>query len=430
MRHERPGRLSRRLLALVAAAALVIATLAVGSAGARERPGLSEATTATTVPDEAPVEAADRDALRPAVEAYMAEKGVSFDEAVAQLQEMAELTGFADTVRAKDGYAGFKIETTAAGVSGVLALTPGARVRVPAGLDVTTAPARLAERDLPAFSDSMRSQLEAAGVQHVVAVTYDPFEDEVVVWRADVPAASLDARSAVAAQTRSLLGPEFARTPVRFATATMTDASWGGQDEEKYGHFLWFHWESGHCTSGFGVSKLISGVWKYGYLTAGHCRELGGTGWKVLRGPNTYTVVGYHNKTLGGYKDRVVFEAGGASYLVKVSPASNQDMVSTPTHLYQGSFYCHYGSNSNDQDCSTLNAVNVPGSYAGYSFWFFEAGTAATCIKGDSGGPVWQPNYPYSSIPAGLIEASYQDNDQCLYLSLDDNLAGSGWALL
>lgn len=361
------------------------------------------------------------DDLRSPVEQYAAQHSLTFAEATNELQSITRLTQYADSMRGAVGYAGFKVERTTDGVEGVLAMVETAGVSLPTDLSIRVVSAKVAEADHKTFGRDLVDDL-VSEVPNVAAVTYDPFSDQVTVWR-DEGVEPASQRVLLANRVRASLGSDFATTSIVFDNVVSASLARGGERLQED--------DGGLCTTGFGVSKWIGG-WKYGYTTAGHCEALNGPGWDVLHSGNTYPVQNYYDQRIGWYWDREFYEAGGASWLTRVASSTYQDMSSSPTHLYQGAFYCHYGSRSNDQDCDTLVGVNLVFTQGPWTFYLFVPGPAATCTTGDSGGPVWQPNFPQISIPAGIIEAgtTWPAETDCWYLALDDQLGGTGWNML
>lgn len=424
---------SVRRSATLLLAALLLGSMPGASAGANDH--AADSVTTTTVVPAAPGDASLSqipDNQLPAVEQFAREYGLTLDRAWEALIEQAELTDYADSVRSLPGYGGFRVTMASTGeVRGVLAVTDPSAITVPPGLPVTLVVAALPESSIPSFSAAMTATLSQEDLQApVVAVTYDPFQGEVIVWSSarSRAIAVADVTTIGVALQRALPSP-LRSARVRVDTAPSAGYSYGGLKEFKTGSFLWFHWTSGQCTSAFGVVKSIGGTLTGDYLTAAHCKVLGGTGWKVAHPSlGNQTVNAYYNSSFGGYKDRIVFQANGASYLTKTSSSTTEDMTVTATHIYVGTWYCHYGSRSNVQQCGTIQQVNVPITDQGYTVYASLQQYGRTCIAGDSGGPVWRPGSP--STPAGTIEGYSIPDSTCMYLALDDQLSGSGWVLL
>ncbi len=425
---------SRASAIVVVVVMLASAAAAYGPSAADAESDLASSVTTTTVPprpDQSALSQIPEEQL-PAVEQFAQDYGLTLDRAWAALTQQAKLTDYADGIRSSvPGYAGFKVTMTPTGEArGVLAVLDPSTIEVPADLLVTVIPATLPESSIPSFSAAMTATVNQGDLQSVVeGVTYDPFQDTVIAWvsSSDSARAQTDTPTIVDALRQSLPS-SFDATSIRVDVAPSTSYNYGGLKEFKTSSFLWFHWTSGQCTSAFGVVKSIGGSLTGGYLTAAHCKVLGGTGWKIAHPSGDKTVNAYYNQSFGGYKDRIVFQAAGASWLTKTSSSTTQDMAATATHIYKGTYYCHYGSRSNVQQCGTIQQVNVPVTDQGYTVYTSLQQTDKTCIAGDSGGPVWRPGSP--STPAGTIEASRNSDRTCMYLALDDQLSGSGWTLL
>jgi hypothetical protein len=151
----------------------------------------------------------------------------------------------------------------------------------------------------------------------------------------------------------------------------------------------------------------------------------------VVNGSTASSVTG---KSVSSYTDREAVLAGGASWFTRTSPSTQEDIAAYNGHIYLGSKYCHYGVNSNAQSCGTITKVDVLISDASGNTYTTQS--TALCKQGDSGGPVWKPLSP-ASIPVGLIIGGDQtfapdtgSRYPCRYVSLDDQLLGTGWTLL
>lgn len=156
-----------------------------------------------------------------------------------------------------------------------------------------------------------------------------------------------------------------------------------------------------------------------GYLSAGHCTSSG------TFSINGNTSIAELDRAVGGYLDRVVYEAAGASWLVQITRTRHVDMAVTGNHhIFLGVWYNHWGQGSTANRGGTITAVNVPGGSP--TRWM--SISTANCQSGDSGGPV----YRFESrqrVPKGVISAFSLVNNDCAYVSLGDQLAGTSWTL-
>lgn len=167
-----------------------------------------------------------------------------------------------------------------------------------------------------------------------------------------------------------------------------------------------------------------------GFLSAEHCRWLpNGTtfgGWTV----NGHSVNTRYDSKLQGYQDRAILHTSGEAPTYWTWDGLNwQDMAGSAGHIMQGVYYCqtskwHYG-----QSCSTITAVNQAVSAPNGQTLFTSRTGTSLCGPGDSGGPVWQPQSSSPSLPSGTVEVKYAGGN-CGYMSLDDQLSGTGWSLL
>jgi hypothetical protein len=173
-----------------------------------------------------------------------------------------------------------------------------------------------------------------------------------------------------------------------------------------------------YCTTSFGI-------WtgQPSYLMAGHCGNP--TPSFVINGNFSS---GWANRRFDSYWDRQAIFAGGAQYWTRISPTLVVDMDSTVGHIYLNDTVCRYGKTSNNLMCGTITSVNQ-----GVDMWNGNIVLAtmtgwATCFGGDSGGPAWLPTVGRS--PVGLVSGSAYSGAYCMYVALDDQLAGTGWSLL
>lgn len=325
------------------------------------------------------------------------------------------------TVRDLPEFAGFKLETSGDQVTGVLALTDTSVVTVPQGVPVSVVEARMPRDAIPAFSEQHTIRLEAHGVHDVVAVTYEPFNDEVIVWLDNAGDETLEAsRPRVETALTSTLSPKLDGAIIRIERAPGLSLNYGGRKVNRL-----LDWR--YCTTAFGTKKTISGVERYGYLTAQHCRlAYGGNTWRVLLPTGSAVITDYHNASYGGYRDRVIMEGPGVSHLTNTGQMGIQNMGKVAAHIFLGQWVCHYGWASNWARCGFIVQINVPVTAHGATVFVSQNQDGVYCQGGDSGGPVWRPGSP--AVPTGTIEAGAPFHG-CGYLALDDQLAGSGWTL-
>lgn len=192
-----------------------------------------------------------------------------------------------------------------------------------------------------------------------------------------------------------------------------------------------FGWNDNECTTAFGAwSSAGGGTWAD--LTAGHCYLASGGGWTVWP---SGSVQSYNAVSAGGYQDRVFMESPQVSYWTWTGSGTGwQDMSSNPGHIYNGAYYCHFSREQYGRRCGNIQGVNhvVTDSSLGITV-FTTRGNAAQgmlCTSGDSGGPVFQPRLYAEYWVSGTIEAGNLTTDECRYLALDDQMAGSGFSLL
>lgn len=411
-----------KLLAWLMVPLLIIGVLSgPGSAEATVRGESEEAASVDGRSDGGDIDSIPSDQLM-AVELYAAEVGVSLSTAWRMLLKQNELSEYAMTVRDLPEFAGFKLETFGEQITGMLALTDTSVVIVPKGVPVSVVEARMPREAIPAFSEQQTVRLEAHGVRDVVAVTYEPFNDEVIVWLDSESDETLGARqSQLETALASTLDPELLDALIRLERVPELSLNYGGRKVNR----LVQSWK--HCTTAFGVGKVINLELRFGFLTAEHCRkELGPNTWRVLLPSGSAVITGYHNASFGGYRDRVIMEGPGVSPLTNTGQMGIQNMGKVPAHIFLGQWVCHYGWASNWARCGWIAAINVPVVTDHGTVFVSQNMDGIYCQAGDSGGPVWRPGSP--AIPTGTIEAGVPFQG-CGYLALDDQLAGSGWLL-
>lgn len=401
----------RRRLAAASASAVVLLFAVAGLAAADGTEELVP--TAVTVPGSNPLP--DMPVLDMEVESFASGMDVDLETARSMLESQQTLVEFAQSARLEFGYSGFEVVNEPPNVRGVLAVTDPERVVVPDGLPVTVIRASISEVQMADFG-STHTQLLRELLPTVQAVTYSPTSDIVYIWATETDLSPADQKAI--GEFLKVKSPEvFRSATIQFRIGETGSFNYGGLKESKAG---------GTCTSGFGGHRVINGVLTGGYITAGHCRAIGGVGWSVVHPTGNKVVNGYHSLLVStwGYQDRVVFLAASSSFLVRITPAVAVDMSATAGHIVLGTHYCHYGASSNVQRCGTIQEVNYPIVGGGYTV--LASRTSVTCQGGDSGGPVWRPINP--RIPSGLISGGTPAG-QCLYVALDDQLTGTGWVL-
>jgi hypothetical protein len=180
--------------------------------------GESPADTTTTTADIA--DGVDLLGMPPDEVAWYAEnRGVSIEAAVRMLLAEAELSSLADHARHEPWYAGFKVVTSGETVSGVLAVTDDPDLEIPEGMIVEVIRVRLSESDYLMFQDSMK-QLLKDRIAGLVGVTYEPFEDVVLVWlSADSEPTSSNEANAIEEWTRGELDQRFLGVRIRIVIA-------------------------------------------------------------------------------------------------------------------------------------------------------------------------------------------------------------------
>lgn len=365
-----------------------------------------------------------------AIASYAREKDVDNTTAALWLDRLAALTEQANEIRATDRrFSMFKIEDGPDGHRGKLALTEARDLSVRELANIDIVDAVIAERDFLELSARLTEAAHEAGVTDATAVTYDPFEQTITVWRAgdwsrvDGAPDPADVTSGLA-DALKIQDPRVAGLTVEahFEAPSQLNVH-NGLKLSTSSSFWFLTFSRNECTSSFGLYYGGHG----GQLTAGHCT---GGGWKSN---DVFNITTYWDRSRGGYKDRVVMEPNTSVSYWTYTGTTYEDMDSSdPTHIYQGAYYCEYARKNYGQRCDYIEAVNVPitDANSGITVWTTRGSITMQCSPGDSGGPVWQPRSNLPSRPAGTIEGGYSWNDQCLYLALDDQMAGTGWVLL
>lgn len=370
---------------------------------------------------------------RKVIEDYAAASGLPAEKAESELNELDSLTAAADELRrSDDGYAGFRIVGHGEKLMGEYATTNSTIRQTDPRISVVTS--SLSREDLPRFSDQMSELARQAGMSDTTAVTVDFFDATMIIWSdrlpgpdsSDVPARAegtgneiADFRDKVAETEFSAISP----MPIRHETAPHATLNRGGMKlySPNPWYFTWWVPDT-ECTSGFGASYGNRGA----DLTAGHCE--GGPWKKAVTGLGEFPIPTAWDRSKGGYQDRVFMENTSASYVTYTGTYLNQDMDSVPTHIYLGAYYCHYSRKGYGTRCGYIEKVNVPVT-DGFTVFTTQGDAGMKCKGGDSGGPVFAPRLYAPFWPAGTIEAGKFD-DTCLYLALDDQMAGSGFSLM
>ncbi len=371
--------------------------------------------------------------FNPVVERYAADKHISVDMAAQRMDREYELTQFADRHRKDEAYAGFKITATSEAPTGVLATTTGELpADIPKRSQVSAIRAHFSESASRSLTEAVDREVKKSVRSDLIGATYDPFKDALVFHvsaTAPFPEVSLASTPDLVAlldrQIDSLGLGSVAPSTLITERVARTDFTFGGKQISVNHPFLYFFTSSGHCTSSFGVS--VSGIG--GYLTAAHCGA-GSSSTTV----NGQTVSYMTSIQWGVYSDRQVAVAAGASWLVHTE-YTDEDMAAVPTHIYQGTYYCFYGAQSNLQRCGSIQGVNHPisGKIYGQDATNYGTWNGQERRAGDSGGPVWQPRPSLESVPAGTIEGGsgfMGGLGTCYFLALDDQMAGANFTLL
>lgn len=359
--------------------------------------------------------------------AYAKQKNVSMEVAARRLEELQALTKYADEQRGLPGYAGFKIIETPDGPRGQMAKTSLTNEDFDQDGKIQVFASSVAEADFLELSTTLTALAQESGIFDASAVTVDPFSGELTVWRQSTDRSAAPTSMALlekdkAAVSAPYLREIFAKSDSRISPSAEVKVRIVPDNEPVRGGQKAVRNVDGlpECTTAFGMIWQGQG----GYLTAGHCS--GSSNWSI----NGNNVITYYDRIVGGYQDRVIMRANGASWLVQTG-AGFEDMAAQPTHIYSGGYYCSYSRKQYGQRCDTVTSQNVPVNVFGQTVFVTEGGFNHKCVGGDSGGPVWQPGFTSASIPAGTIEAGNQGNaDRCAFLALDDQMIGSGFTLL
>jgi len=395
-----------RIVQLVAVigAATAFAAVSIASTGAGADTG-GEARVPTTVPT-VPASPAEGDEA-PELAVLAKSEGISVDEAEKLFQTQAELSTAVESIMGQPEYVDFRFSDD--GMSGRLLVAPDASTSVPfPGIrlpnEITVSNAVFDNATTTKMLTDVTATAEASFGNSFRGATYDAFNNQFIV--AAMPSDSFEASASATVialeQKQTLSGATVTVREIEPATDTR-----GGQRAARPGP---------DCTTGFGLNDNGFGA----YLTAGHC------------GAATYTINGNVSTStngivIAGYDDRMSIRAGGASWLVKISPITTVDMSSTAGHIFLNSRYCQYGITSNALRCGNIYEINHPTTTASGFRW--GSVTRANCEPGDSGGPVWQFATP-ERLPKGIITARITANLDCIYVALDDQLGGTGWSLL
>lgn len=347
----------------------------------------------------------------PEYEVLAKTEGISVEQAEKLFQFQGEVTLVIEGLMDRPEYVDFRF--TEDGMLGQLVVEPAAKVSDPfAGVALPDAVgvslAKLDQGERDTVTKALSAEAEVLMGEQFVAVTYDAFENTFVVYADDEFSDVANAEAALATTTSTKRGVAAPTVSVRIAEPT--EPARGGQTVTRPG---------GSCTTGFG---LIDSTFS-AYLTAGHCNNFGSGAW-TINGNTSSSVAGI---SVNSYNDRMSIRAGGASWLVRITPTSEVDMSSSPGHIFANTRYCHFGQASDILRCANVVEVNFPVNQPTYSI--LTSRTTANCIPGDSGGPVWLPWSP-ERRPTGLQSHLVTASSDCLYVSLDDQLAGTGWTLL
>ena len=359
---------------------------------------------------------------------YASNNGLTLDEAARELIGMADMTALADEARKTNpAYAGFRITGHGEKLVGELALADEAVVdgQVDADTGFVLKRSRVAESEFVAMSAELTSAATSSGLSNVTAVTYDVFEDRLILWTDEqIPTTNKQATvpTGFGSQLADGAFSALADLPLTWESSRDSRQNHGGLKLISPASWNWLPWvSSNQCTTGFGAQYNGHNS----ELTAGHCA---GNNWQEdPPWTSAVPVTFYWDRSVGGYQDRVFMENPLASYWTYTGSGTGwQDMSSARGHIYQGAYYCHYSRTTYGRRCSVIQGVNFP--IQGVFTTYGQLGLSQ-CAKGDSGGPVFQPQLFAPYLPSGLIEGQ-TGNGICAYTALDDQFAGTGFHLL
>jgi hypothetical protein len=349
----------------------------------------------------------------PEYEVLARAEGISVEQAEMLFQFQGEVTLVIEELMDRPEYVDFRF--TEEGMLGQLVVEPTATVSnpfagvaLPSAVEVSLAKLDRGERET--MTKELSTEAEALMGDRFAGVAYDAFDNSFVVYADD---GLLDVAGVEKALATTGSAERMAADPsviVRIVEPGQ-DAR-GGQTVTRTG---------ASCTTGYGLND--NGL--SGYLTAGHCDAFGSGAWTV----NGNTSSSTNGVLVNGYDDRMSIRAGGASWLVRISPTATVDMSSSAGHIFLNTRYCHFGQNSDVQRCNRIAEVNYPLNPSSGTGFRWTSRSPSNCNKGDSGGPVWLPSSP-ERRPTGIISGRVTATGDCLYVALDDQLGGTGWSLL
>lgn len=185
------------------------------------------------------------------------------------------------------------------------------------------------ENDAPNVSAKLTEKARASGIGDALATAVDAFTGDVTIWRqaSSQQSQPTPADAALKKQLRQAEPRVKENASVTIRVAENAAPVKGGQRAIRNTSF-WYFWHQtvAECTTAFGMAYQDQAGLHTGYLTAGHWPK--NSGWSV----NGNGVRTYWDRAVGGYVDRVIFEANGASWLVW-NGIFNEDMESYPTHI-------------------------------------------------------------------------------------------------
>lgn len=168
---------------LIVAASMTITVSGVATstvpAGAAPSSSLSTRDSAvTTVPQTASASSSDYAAI-----AYAKEKGVSIVVAGQRLNQLTQLTAYADSRRKSLDFSGFRIFGTPGGPEGQLAATSVETNSFDQTRNIRFFPSQVSEREAASLTQTLATTAQISGVADAAAATIDPFNGDVTIWR-------------------------------------------------------------------------------------------------------------------------------------------------------------------------------------------------------------------------------------------------------
>ncbi len=412
--HKRGGPRSWSSIALIGVvAAVTLAGSAVAAGGAGEF-GLTAPS--TTIPSDGDTERPVEDPREaPEVLGAAEDLGISVDEVIDLFTMESEHIAFATSLVDHPGFVDFRGPHAEGG--SLLVVEPGFEADAafrnpPEGLTIQASAIQAAKRDM-ALREAEDAAMDVAGPAFW-AVDYDVFDNAYRVW---VKPGTLTAELGAAISTQT--PPRLTNNPEATVVAEETEEAtpaWGGLSILRNAVY--------QCTSAFGVVDWPTAS---GYLTAGHCPVVDNpTGqWSVngnVAGQPEFADTLNPGPNL--IYDRSVMLASGASWLVQIDWGRHEDLESTPEILFVGTYVSHFGNIGGHDDGTVYDYHRPPGVP---NFVYRGSGD---CMGGDSGGPGYRYDPPTGKRYPKAIISAVHGNEDCGYVSLLTQLAGTGWTLL